>query len=154
MVLTKPDACVIVQIEHYGEGISVLISVDPRDLRPIYVQIIVQIKEQIRRGELKPGEGLPSVRELAENLGVNLHTVHHAYQQLREQGVINMRLGRGATVSQLRDIPAGREEIDSVIARRLRELITEAFHLGLSKDEFRLLVEELLESDTDKGRKR
>lgn len=133
---------------------DLLISIDPGDPRPIYIQITTQVKEQIRRGDLKPGEGLPSVRELAENLGVNLHTVHHAYQQLREQGVINMRLGRGATVSQLRDIPAAREEIDSVIARRLGELITEAFHLGLSKDEFRLLVEELLQSGADRESKR
>lgn len=127
-----------------------LISIDPGDTRPIYVQIIAQIKEQIRRGQLKPGEGLPSVRELAENLGINLHTVHHAYQKLRAEGVINMRLGQGATVSKLRTVPADRGEIDSVLAGRLRELITEAFHLGVSKDDFRVLVEELLQSDSEK----
>ena len=55
-----------------------LIYIDEDDSRPIYLQIMFQIKEQIRDGELKPGDELPSVRELADSLGINLHTVHHA----------------------------------------------------------------------------
>jgi len=50
------------------------ISIDTQNSRPIYLQIIYQIKQQIRQGTLKPGDELPSVRELAQILGVNMHT--------------------------------------------------------------------------------
>ena len=131
-----------------------LISIDDRDTRPIYVQLVSQIKDQIRSGELKPGDELPSVRELAESLGVNLHTVHRAYQKLRDQGIIYLRLGRRARVAKLREVPASRDEVDSVLAGRLNELITEAFHLGLSSSDFRELVDELLETKDNGGKKR
>jgi GntR family transcriptional regulator len=129
----------------------VLISLREDDPRPIYVQISSEIKEQIRAGSLLPGDELPSVRELADALGVNLHTVHKAYQTLREQGVIHLRLGRRAEVAQVRTMPAGRGEIQA-LADRLDELITEAFHLGLSKAQFRKLVEDLLNATRDNTR--
>lgn len=129
-----------------------LISINDQDPRPIYLQIISQIKDQIRRGELKPGDDLPSVRELAESLGINFHTVHSAYQKLRDQGVIYLRLGQRAKVAKLREKPASRAEVESVLAGRLKELITEAFYLGLSPDDFRALVDELLKVQ-DRGEK-
>ncbi len=126
-----------------------LITIDERDPRPIYLQIISQLKEQVRRGELLPGDELPSVRELAEMLGINLHTVHHAYQKLRDQGVIHLRLGRRARVAKLRDLPASREEVEAALVTRLREAITEAYHLGLSPQDVRQLVDELLASERE-----
>jgi DNA-binding transcriptional regulator YhcF (GntR family) len=126
-----------------------LITVDERDPRPIYLQIVTQVKEQIRRGEVRPGEELPSVRELAEALDVNLHTVHHAYQKLRDQGVIHLRLGRRARVAKLRELPASRDEVETALVGRLREAITEAYHLGLSASDVRGLVEELLASERE-----
>ena len=126
-----------------------LISLRDDDPRPIYGQIVGEIKEQIRTGTLCPGDELPSVRELADMLGINLHTAHKAYQVLREQGVIHLRLGRRARVAQVRTMPAGREEVDG-LADRLNELITEAFHLGLSKVQFRRIVERLLTATGDK----
>jgi len=129
------------------------IFVDDKNPRPIYLQIVMQIKEQIRKGDLKPGDPLPSVRELAESLQINLHTVHRAYQKLRDQGIINMRLGQCAVVAKLREIPASHEEVESILENRLNELITEAFHLGVSKEEFSHLVDKLLEVQ-DKGERR
>ncbi len=126
-----------------------LISLRDDDPRPIYGQIVAEVKEQIRAGTLSPGDELPSVRELADGLGINLHTVHKAYQVLREQGVIHLRLGRRAKVAPVRSVPAGREEVDG-LAARLDELITEAFHLGLSKAQFRSMVERLLAATGDK----
>jgi GntR family transcriptional regulator len=130
-----------------------LISIKDDDPRPIYSQIVSEIKEQIRAGTLVPGDELPSVRELADNLNINLHTAHKAYQVLREQGIIHLRLGRRAKVAQLRTMPADREEINE-LADRLNDLITEAFHLGLSKTQFRKLVESLLTATGDKERGR
>jgi GntR family transcriptional regulator len=123
-----------------------LVSIDETDSRPIYLQLVGQIKEQVMSGALSPGDELPSVRELSTNLGVNLHTVHRAYQKLRDEGVIQLRLGRRAKVAALRKTPAGREEVASRLNVRLNELITEAFHLGLSVDDFKHLVDGLLKA--------
>jgi len=124
-----------------------LISIDESDPRPLYAQISAEIKEQIRNGSLQSGDTLPSVRELAESLAVNLHTVHHAYRQLREEGIILLRLGQRARVAPPRQQPAGREEVEEKVVARLREIITEAYHLGLSTKDFRALVDELLERE-------
>jgi GntR family transcriptional regulator len=129
----------------------VLISLRDDDPRPIYAQIVAEVKEQIRTGALSPGDELPSVRELADGLGINLHTVHKAYQVLREQGIIHLRLGRRARVAPVRSVPARREEVDG-LAARVDELITEAFHLGLSKMQFRAMVERLLSATEDRER--
>ncbi len=123
-----------------------LVYIDETDSRPIYSQLVAQIKEQIMSGALSPGDELPSVRELSTSLGVNLHTVHRAYQKLRDEGVIQLRLGRRAKVAALRKTPAGREEVASRLNVRLNELITEAFHLGLSVDDFKRLVDGLLKA--------
>ena len=78
---------------------------DENDNRPIYQQLAAQVKMMIMRGELKPGDELPSVRDVSENLAINLHTVHSAYRKLREEGIINLRLGRRATVARRRSAP-------------------------------------------------
>ncbi len=129
-----------------------LISLKDDDPRPIYMQIVSDIKEQIRAGRVVPGEELPSVRELADTLGINLHTVHKAYQTLREQGVIHLRLGRRAMVAEVRTGPAKRAEREA-LAARVDDLITEAYHLGMSRGQFQELVERLLEASEEKETK-
>jgi GntR family transcriptional regulator len=129
---------------------SVLLHVHDDDPRPIYSQLAAQVKEQIRKGSLRPGDELPSVRDVASALGINLHTAHRAYQVLRDEGVILLRLGRRPRVAAMREQVAGREEVRRRLAGRLDELITEAFHLGLSPRAFRSLVDELLRSGTAK----
>lgn len=120
-----------------------LLSINEKDSRPIYLQIISQVKEQVSSGALKPGDELPSVRELAESLGINMHTVRSAYLKLRDQGIINLRLGRKARI-------ANRQTTDSTgiasenINERLKELIIDALLSGLSPDNFRELVNEQL----------
>jgi GntR family transcriptional regulator len=122
-----------------------LISLDSRDPRPIYLQIVGAVKAQIRAGTLKTGKALPSVREVAEALGVNLHTVHRAYQKLRDQGVITLRLGQRARVAPVTLTTPSREVIERDLSGRVRELIIEAYHMGITADEFRDLVDELLD---------
>ncbi len=128
-----------------------LISISDEDERPIYRQIAADIKDQIRTGDLAPGDELPSVRELADSLDVNLHTVHRAYQKLREQGVVRMRLGQRARIAPLRETPPDKEAVDSELSGRLQELITDAFHLGLSRADFLRLVKEFLGRETARG---
>lgn len=120
-----------------------LLSINEKDSRPIYLQIILQVKEQISSGSLRPGDELPSVRELADSLGINMHTVRSAYLKLRNQGIINLRLGRKARIAprQTADNPttAG---VD--ISERLRELIIDALLAGVSPDTIRELVNQQL----------
>jgi len=128
------------------------IAIDNTDPRPVYLQISASIKEQIRKGVLNPGDELPSVRDLARDLGINLHTARHAYQLLREQGVLLLRLGSRARIAPLRKTPADRAEIESKVVPRLRELVTDAFHLGIAPKQFRQLVNEAIARNERKVR--
>lgn len=76
-----------------------VLYVDQASSSPIYQQIRDQVVAAIARGELRPGDGLPSVRALASDLGVNLHTVHKAYALLRDEGHLLMRGRAGACVA-------------------------------------------------------
>ncbi|MBN1857444.1 MAG: GntR family transcriptional regulator [Dehalococcoidia bacterium] len=118
-----------------------LITLDERDARPIYQQIVSQVKEQIQRGDLQPGDELPPVRELAGALGINLHTVRGAYGRLRDQGIIDLRLGRRARISQARRAPASVVEAETALGGHLRELVSEAFLLGLSANELHSMLD-------------
>jgi GntR family transcriptional regulator len=122
-----------------------LISINKEDARPLYLQIIIQIKEQIRKGTLKPGDELPSVRELADSLGINMHTVRSAYIKLREQGIINLRLGRRATIARLKQ-PENKRMVEAEITARLEELITDALLMGLKPDEIHTIIKRQTEA--------
>ncbi|ASW43799.1 GntR family transcriptional regulator [Clostridium isatidis] len=73
---------------------------------PIYMQIKNQVIEGIARGEIKFGEELPSVRALAEDIGVNMHTVNKSYTMLKDEGYIKIDRRKGAIVSLNLDISA------------------------------------------------
>ena len=117
-----------------------LISIDEKDGRPLYLQITGQIKEQVRKGILRPGDELPSVRELAESLEINMHTVRNAYLKLRDQGVITMRLGRKARIARL-DQPVNALEMENDIKVRLNELITDALVMGYAPEDLHSLLD-------------
>ncbi|MBM6774205.1 GntR family transcriptional regulator [Olsenella profusa] len=80
-----------------------VITVDRLDETPLYLQLRNQVVAGIAAGELHPGDALPSVRSLAEDLGINLHTVNKAYATLRDEGYVIMLGRRGAYVA---DVPA------------------------------------------------
>lgn len=76
-----------------------VITIDQSSKDPIYLQLRAQIIEAIATGELRAGDGLPSVRRLASDLGINLHTVNKAYAVLRDEGYLLMRGRSGASVA-------------------------------------------------------
>ena len=121
-----------------------LISINEKDTRPIYLQIIGQLKEQVSNGTLKPGDELPSVIELADSLGINMHTVRSAYLKLRDQGIINLRLGRKARIAKFQE-SAQITPATNNIPERLKEIIVDALLAGLSPDFLRELVNQQLE---------
>lgn len=76
-----------------------IIVIDQNDSRPIYQQIADEIRLLIARGELPENAALPSVRQLAGDLGVNLNTVATAYRELQNEGLLHIRHGAGAIVA-------------------------------------------------------
>lgn len=110
------------------------------DRQPAYLQLRNQIVQLIAQGELTAHMALPSVRSLAGELGVNLHTVHKAFELLRDQGFIQLRPGSNATV---RPDP-GPDAIDA-LGRDMHPRLAEAWVKGLSRHEILQAVEQVLD---------
>lgn len=99
-----------------------LITIDAASSVPLFEQLAAGIRSQVVAGTVSTGARLPSARELAESLDVNVHTVLHAYQLLRDEGFVDLRRGRGAVVtSRAHDYAQLLRDIDRVVteARRL-----------------------------------
>lgn len=112
-----------------------LFRVDAASSVSLADQIAVQVRAGIVNGDLAPGERLPPARDLARALRVNMHTVLRAYGQLRDEGVIEMRQGRGAWVRE--NAGAGLIRVTELAA----QLVIEARKLGLSPQDITRLVE-------------
>lgn len=97
------------------------IQIDQASETPIYQQLRNQIVAGIAAGQLAPGDSLPSVRSLASDLGINLHTVNKAYALLRDEGYILMRGRAGATVAP----PPGGDAAEKRLADGLLLLVAE-----------------------------
>lgn len=111
--------------------------------KPIYLQIGDAIKKAIARGELKMGDKVPSVRELAIELKVNPNTVQHAYQELIREGIIFTKRGQGNFVSEdPKKIKVLRQQlIKEIVDNFVREINEVGFSIS-SKDILELLEEE------------
>lgn len=115
-----------------------VIVIDPASSDAIYLQIRSQIIAAIASGELEAGESLPSVRSLASDLGINLHTVNKAYAVLRDEGYLLMRGRSGAVVAD-RSIATVRrrgQEQDERMAQGLYRLALAHRARGGSKEDF------------------
>ncbi|MFA6940596.1 MAG: GntR family transcriptional regulator [Clostridiaceae bacterium] len=117
-----------------------MINIDSRSSTPIYQQIIDGMKENILKGILKPGDKLPSVRELSALITANPNTVSRAYMELERQNVIETLRGRGTYVSALYQ-PRMEEERMNALKDNLKKIIIEAHYLGLSKEDIINLME-------------
>ena len=116
-----------------------MITIDYKDRKPIYEQLIDNVKELVVKGVLKRDDQLPSVRQLATNLAINPNTIQKAYTELERQGVIYSLKGRGSFVaSNIIDL---REQQVAELNQTFAKLLAELFHLGVSKEQIITVVE-------------
>lgn len=109
-----------------------IISIQPADPRPIYLQIMDEVRRALVVGTLVPEDALPSVRQLAAELRVNPNTVQQAYRELERQGVVTKRRGLGTFAAA---IPMGEKERQMMARELAQRMLREAYRQGLSAQE-------------------
>ena len=121
------------------------IQITPSSGVPGYRQIMDQVAYYVASGALRPGDALPSIRDLAGRLAVNPSTVVKAYGELAHQGIVEMRQGKGVFVSEAaRKIPAF--ELKRALRAEARRLALGAKQMGAARD----LVHEILDEELDR----
>jgi GntR family transcriptional regulator len=111
----------------------VQIHISASDGVPIYLQIVNQVKYLVACGRLAPGEELPPIRALAEQLLVNPNTIARAYLELERDGIVAKRHGSGTYVSDAGS-PLARKERMKILSERADALLAEAHHLNVDLD--------------------
>lgn len=125
-----------------------LLELRDGDGRPIYVQIMDEIRRAIVVGALRADEALPSVRQLAMELRVNPNTVQQAYRELEREGVVFVKRGQGTYVAAASDNGAERRQLlDGVAARALRD----AYRHGVTAEELLEALRRAASEPTDTG---
>jgi len=125
---------------------KLILQIDIRSGLPIYTQIVNQVQSQVVSGILKPGDQLPTVRALAEELRVNFNTVARAYRILDEERIISTQQGRGTYITEIPPPEVNdllRKESLEALAQRY---ISEAMRLEFSKTEIRQIVSDQLKA--------
>lgn len=117
-----------------------LIRVDESSERAIYAQIADSVRADIARGRISPGMTLAPARQVAASLGINVHTVLRAYQELRDERLVDLRRGRGAVVTAA---AAGLTELHHEVER----LVAHARSLGVSAETVASMVAEAGQQD-------
>jgi GntR family transcriptional regulator len=121
-----------------------IISLDSQDTRPIYVQIVDEVRRALVLGTLAPDDPLPSVRDLAVTLRVNPNTVSQAYRDLERQGLVYVRRGQGTYASAARTDGTDRSTLADAVAQRA---LQDARRNGLSSNE---LIEAIRNHDNQR----
>lgn len=125
-----------------------LIEIDMHSSIPIYKQLKTAIVSGILSGELHEGNNLPSIRQLASDLGINLHTVRKVYEMLCDEGYIKIHRSKGAEISSP---PKLDKEDLSVFEKLLLPIIIELRARDIGKERFTVLMNELWEKSIEGG---
>jgi GntR family transcriptional regulator len=114
--------------------VTVWIDIDARSGVPIYVQLVAQVRHAVEVGGLGPGEKLPTVRGLAEELEIAPNTIVKAYNELQREGFVESRPGVGTVVAEdVVEVTRGRQR--EAIFERLKVLVRDAAALGITEDD-------------------
>ncbi len=121
-----------------------LIQLNFKSGKPVYLQLVDQVKAAAASGALRSGEALPSIRPMAEQLRINRNTVAKAYEELEAQGVIETVMGKGCFLKQ-NNSPLRKEIRVKMVAEEIDGAIVQAHHLQIGDRDFLDLVKERLE---------
>ncbi|MET0785413.1 MAG: GntR family transcriptional regulator [Paenisporosarcina sp.] len=119
------------------------IEIETNSVVPIYLQLAQAIIEGVAKGELKPGDSMPSVRAFAADLGMNMHTVNKAYHYLEEKEFIQIVQKKGVFIHEngVRNASSSDRER---LQKDLRPIVAEALCLQLSKEDLEQLVRDII----------
>jgi GntR family transcriptional regulator len=116
-------------------------TVDPTSAIPLYAQLVEQVKRAVATGALAPGDGLPSLREVATRLRINPLTVKKAYGELEALGIAATAHGRGTVITAGSELFSAHYRREALVQTVDRMLI-DAYHLGATPAEIQALVAE------------
>ncbi len=122
------------------------LNLDIRSGLPIYTQIVNQIQSQLVNGIIKPGDQLPTVRALAQELRVNFNTVARAYRILDEERIISTQQGRGTYITEIPPPEVSERLRHESLEALTQRFINEAFRLGFSEKVISQMVRDSLKS--------
>ena len=128
-----------------------LLQINFKSGMPVYLQIVDQVKAAAASGALRPGEALPSIRPVAEELRVNRNTVAKAYSELESLGVIETLPGKGCFLKENHS-PLRKEVRRKLLVEEIDQAVVMAHHLQVSGVEFLELIRERLQVFEDKRR--
>lgn len=123
-----------------------ILQIDFRSGLPIYTQIVNQVHAQVASGILEPGDQLPTVRALAEELRVNFNTVARAYRILDEERIISTQQGRGTYITEIPPPRVSEKFRREALEELTQRYISEAVRLEFSKSEIKQMVSEQLKA--------
>jgi GntR family transcriptional regulator len=125
---------------------KLILQIDFRSGLPIYIQIVNQVQAQVAGGVLKPGDQLPTVRALAEELRVNFNTVARAYRILDEARIISTQQGRGTYITEIPPPKVTEKLRKEALEALTQRYISEAMRLDFSKDEITQIIKDQLKA--------
>jgi GntR family transcriptional regulator len=125
---------------------KLILQIDFRSGLPIYTQIVNLVQAQVASGILKPGDQLPTVRALAEELRVNFNTVARAYRILDEARIISTQQGRGTYITETPPPNVSEKLRKETLNALTKRYINEAMRLEFSKNEIRQMVSDQLKT--------
>jgi GntR family transcriptional regulator len=128
-----------------------LLQINFKSGKPVYLQVVDQIKAAAASGTVQSGEPLPSIRPLAEELRVNRNTIAKAYSELENQGVIETIPGKGCFL-KANNSPLKKEVRRKLLIEEIDEAVVMAHHFQVPAAEFRELVDQRLEAIEEKKR--
>jgi GntR family transcriptional regulator len=128
-----------------------LLQLNFKSGKPVYLQVVDQIKAAAASGTLQSGEPLPSIRPLAEELRVNRNTVAKAYAELESQGIIETVPGKGCFLKP-NNSPLRKEVRRKLLTEEIDQAIIQAHHLQVPATEFLQLVRDRLEALEERKR--
>lgn len=125
---------------------KLILQIDFRSGLPIYTQIVNQVQSQIASGLLKPGDQLPTVRALAEELRVNFNTVARAYRIMDEARIISTQQGRGTYITEIPPPQVTEKLRRETLEALTQRYIGEAMRLEFSKSDIRQMVSDQIKA--------